>query len=137
MFTSTKTSNSWELCSKNTEMSGPVKSVAIATCLAAFLVILGTFVLGWVRGGYVDKTGWSISPKISSRRYQPIYARNAALEKEGTIAIQNGDTKTAEADFQAILNEGANYPGKGAVDSRIRAELAQLHQRKSRTQAVQ
>lgn len=114
-----------------------MKSVIIAICLTACLVILSTLVLGWVRGGYVDKTGWSISPKISSRRYQPFYARNAALEREGTIATQNGDTKTAETDFQAILNEGVNYPGKGAVDSRIRAQLAQLHQRKSRTQAVQ
>ncbi len=104
-----------------------MRSVIIVLCLAFCLVILTTFILGWMRGGYIDKTGWSISPKISSRQYQPIHARNAALEREGTIAAQNGDTKTAEADFQAILNEKSYYPGKATVDSRIRAELAQLH----------
>lgn len=114
-----------------------MRGIVISLCLVLCLVVFCTFVLGWMRGGYVDKTGWSISPKVSSRRYQPIYARNATLEREGTIAAQNGDIKTAEANFQAILNEKSAYPGKAAVTSRVQAELAHLYQQKSQTRTVQ
>jgi hypothetical protein len=113
-----------------------MKGIVVSLCLVLCLVLCSTFILGWMRGGYIDKTGWSISPKISSRQYQPIYARNAALERESTIAAQNGDIKTAEADLQAILTE-ASYPGKAAVDSRVRAELTQLCRQKSQTRTVQ
>lgn len=106
-----------------------MRSIIIVFCLAFCLVIFSTFILGWVRGGYIDKTGWSISPKVSSRRYQPVYARNAALERESAIAAQNGDIKTAEANLKAMLNQEP-YPGKATVDSRVRAELAQLHSQK-------
>lgn len=114
-----------------------MRSMIIFLCLVLCLVIFSTFILGAMRGGYIDKTGWSISPKISSRQYQPIQGRNAALEREGTIAAQNGDIKTAEANFQAILNEKSAYPGKAAVDSRVRAELAQLYQHKAQARVVQ
>ena len=109
-----------------------MRSMIICLCL----IILSTFIFGWMRDGYIDKTGWSISPKLSSRRYQPIYARNAALERESAIAAQNGDVKTAEANLIAMLNQEP-YPGKAAIDSRVRAELAQLHSQKARTQTAQ
>ena len=104
-----------------------MKPIIVSISIVSGLMLVS--LLWAVQQGYVGPHSIHISlmPRLSSRRYQVVTGHIQDLMAAGEDALRHGDIKTAEADFNAVINDKSTFPSKTFYDNKARAHLAKLY----------
>ena len=104
-----------------------MKPIIVSTSIVSGLMLVS--LLWAVQQGYVGPHSIHISlmPRLSSRRYQVVTGHIQDLMAAGEDALRHGDIKTAEADFNAVINDKSIFPSKAFYNTKARAHLAKIY----------
>ena len=82
--------------------------------------------------GRITPSGWNFDAtprhfRKSSSQEQVVRAHIVSLLADGEYAWRQGDLKTAEANFEAVINDRSAFFGKSDYDKKANSDLAALH----------